>query len=115
MSSTLSETDEYSLPSSDNESTRDYGDKDGYDVLYPSETSSENFSEREISRSTKIHVPPMILRLENQIRDILGEVTDDYATFLARIIYDWKYRNHPIPTKYKIIAAYINKRISIPE
>lgn len=112
MSSTLSETDAYSLPSSDNESTRDYGDKDGYDVLYPSETSSD---ETEIPRSTRIHVPPMILRLENQIRNILGEVSDEYATFLANIIYDWKYKNQPIPTKYKIMAAYINKRISDPE
>lgn len=112
MSSTLSDSDGYSLPSSDNESTRDYGDKDGYDVLYPPETSSD---EIEMPRSIKIHVPPMILRLENQIRNILGEVSDEYATFLANIIYDWKYKNQPIPIKYKIIAAYINKRIFNPE
>lgn len=109
MSSTLSEIDQDSFPSSDNDSTRDYGDKNGYDVLFPSESDSEY----EVPKSTKIHVPPMILRLESQIRDILGEVSDEYATFLARIIYDWKYLDMPVPSKYKIIAAYIDKRISI--
>lgn len=109
MSSTLSDIDDHSINSSEDESNKDYGDEDGYDVLYPSEPpKSSNAS----VRSVKVHVPPAMLKIENQIRDILGEITDEYATFLSTIIYESKYNNKPLPPKFKIIGAYIEKRMN---
>lgn len=102
--------DNYSFPSSDNDSTRDYKDKEDIIDLYPEDESS-SLNVDSVTRSTEINTPPMMLRLENQIRDILGEVSDEYATFLSKIIYDWKYVNRPIPSKYKVIVAYIDKRM----
>lgn len=109
----MSDLDRQSMPSSDNDSTRDYEDKEDIVNLYPEDRISSNKATVEASkiRSTKIHVPPSVLRLEDQIRDILGESSDQYVTFLARIIYDSKYNNQPVPTKYKMIVEYINKRI----
>lgn len=95
---------EYTQPSSENDESKDYGD---------GQTSEESKpATPRFVGSAKIHTPPMIIRLENKIRNIIGESSDEYISFLATIIYNWKIGAEPYPPKHDEIVKYIDKRIT---
>ena len=95
------------MPSSDNDSTLDYGDRDGYDILHP----QKFLPVKEISRSSSTSISPIKLRMISRIRKILPDDTDEYIELLSEIYYQWKRSGKKYPKKYDPIIKYIDSRV----
>lgn len=102
-------SDYYSIPSSDNRSSRDRGSEDAIKILYPDEDESQPVEKTTFA--DKVHVNPTKLRLRNTIRTILGETTEEYLDMITTYIYKKRVKGDEYPSKHKTVLKYVEDRL----
>lgn len=107
MSSASQASNDHTLPSSDNNSSRDYGDQDGYDILFP---PTDDFTIDTVSSVSSI--APGKIRMRNRVEKILGDGSKEYIIFISDLYYNWIHFGKKYPEKYTDIIKYLDKRIT---
>jgi hypothetical protein len=107
MSSISQTSNQGSLPSSDNDSSRDYGDQDGFDILHPKDDDNDTTID-----SSVVSIPPDKLRIKNRIEKILADNSKEYIDFISEIFYNWKLFGTKYPDKYADVIKYIDRRMA---
>lgn len=87
----------------------DFEDENGIDIIYPVRSPAKN-EDAIVSKTARVN--PNITRIQNKIKDIMGDITSEYLDLLTDFIYSRHMGIHK-KNEYKHMEAikYIEKHI----
>lgn len=92
----------------------DFGDRDGYDLLYPPDPEEKNISDNKTEKSSFTSVsgyPPNVLRLAKRIEDMFPNIYENSKLLATYLLKKQQNPDFPYPKEYKKILKHLEKML----